>query len=64
MAWKMSIVLGGARSPPAQSDERNDADLFPGSCEVLVFVMWSGFALGDDRWRNVMIGIHSNLMFL
>ncbi len=64
MARKMSIVLGSARSPLAQSDERNDVDLFPGSCEALVFEMWSRFALGDDRQHNVMIGIDSNLMFL
>ncbi len=61
MARKMSIVLGGARSPPAQSDERNNMYLFPGGSEVLVFVMLSRFALGDDRWHYIMIGIDSKL---
>ncbi len=64
MARKMSIMLGGARSSPAQSDERNDVYLFPGGGEALVFMMRSRFPLGEDRWRYVMIGIDNKLMCL
>ncbi len=54
--------MAAARSPPAQSDERNDVHLFPGGGEALVFVMRGRFALGDDRRRNVIIGIDSKFM--
>jgi hypothetical protein len=64
MAGKMSILLGGARSPPVQSDERNDVYPFPGGGEALVFVMRSRFAFGDNRRRCVMIDIDSKFMYL